>query len=59
MTQIVDFSGALQAPTLYPHREWMVENQRVVLEEDSTINQAQQFAPNIGKVNQGKPCRVE
>lgn len=54
ITRITDFFGAPQALVRQPRREWMVEKQRLILEEDPTINQTQQFIPKGVKVDQGQ-----
>ena len=41
MTHITYLFGVPQ-PTTHPQREWVRENQGLVLEEDPTINQVQQ-----------------
>lgn len=57
MARIVDFFGAQRAPIQHapqPRLVRLVENQGATLEEDPTINQAQQLALNMGEVNHGQ-----
>lgn len=59
VTRLADFFGVLQAPRQL-QREWVIENQGVVLEEDPTINQRNE--PRADGVNHGvgvEPPRVE
>ena len=48
MTRIADFFGVLQ-PLTHPQREWVRENQGIILKEDPTINQVQQNQRNPPK----------